>query len=341
MIIYYSGCASVPSVDSKMESVQNMNLYYLLGRCLAENTRREDNCCVSCSILTTSSYKILTNERKKEALSNMKDNEEAQLAFLHGLIDHCGELSITDGVLECDIDVCHDAINTVHHVNILEELSSVLKVSQDGSNCDKSIIIDDTIGLRGPTAYNILGKINDLVSKYHYRECIIRRRKYYELIKWQHPAAQCSDIDTTCGVILKDAGAVMPTKAHHSDSGYDLTIIKKVKQLTPKTALYDTGVVVIPPHGTYTEIIPRSSLSKTGYMLANSVGIIDNSYRGTLMIALVKIDESMPDIELPFKCAQLIFRQCIDISLAALDIKDIDNTERGAGGFGSTDKKSN
>ena len=57
--------------------------------------------------------------------------------------------------------------------------------------------------------------------------------------------------------------------------------------------MYDTGIQVKPQYGYYFEIVPRSSLSKSGYILANSIGIIDPSYSGNLYIVLIKIDDNL------------------------------------------------
>jgi deoxyuridine 5'-triphosphate nucleotidohydrolase len=146
-------------------------------------------------------------------------------------------------------------------------------------------------------------------------------------------------IDTRDPLVSKvylDDSAIFPTKAHGSDVGYDLTIIKKVKDLTGNTGLFDTGIKVTPPNGFYTEIVPRSSLSKSGYILANSVGIIDPGYNGNLLIALTKIDQSCEDLVLPFKCCQLIFKfQYHNIKLEkCIELSD---TTRNDGGFGSSD----
>jgi deoxyuridine 5'-triphosphate nucleotidohydrolase len=138
-------------------------------------------------------------------------------------------------------------------------------------------------------------------------------------------------------VIKKDSNAILPSKPNESDIGFDLTVIKKVKDLTENVELWDTGLVVLPPSGYYIEIVPRSSISKSGYMLANSVGIIDRGYRGTLMIALLKVSHSMNSIETPWKCCQMILRkhensfieECSDFE---------ENTSRNTGGFGSSDK---
>lgn len=128
--------------------------------------------------------------------------------------------------------------------------------------------------------------------------------------------------------------AVIPKKAHASDSGYDVTIIDVVKQLNTKTTLYGTGIKVTPPHGYYFELVPRSSISKTGYILANNIGIIDRSYTGEIMVALTKINEDSPNIELPLKIAQLIPRQFIHFFPKIVD--STPETSRGTGGFGST-----
>lgn len=132
--------------------------------------------------------------------------------------------------------------------------------------------------------------------------------------------------------------AIIPTKGDNksSNSGYDLTIISKYKKLGENTFLYDTGIKVKVPLGFYTMIAPRSSISKTGYILSNNIGIIDNSYRGNLLIALTKIDNSKPDLELPLRIGQLIIMPFIHT--IAYEVSNIseNETSRGAGGFGST-----
>jgi deoxyuridine 5'-triphosphate nucleotidohydrolase len=138
-----------------------------------------------------------------------------------------------------------------------------------------------------------------------------------------------------CQVIRVDEKAIMPSKTHSSDVGYDLSIINKIKDFNSRTALYDTGIKINLDMGYYAEIVPRSSISKTGYILSNNIGIIDNSYRGNLMIALTKIADDAIDIEFPFKCCQLIIRKQLHINM--IEVKNIDmNTKRNEGGFGST-----
>tara|TARA_R110002111_G_scaffold119154_3_gene182100 strand:- start:145 stop:588 length:444 start_codon:yes stop_codon:yes gene_type:complete len=132
-----------------------------------------------------------------------------------------------------------------------------------------------------------------------------------------------------------DTRAVIPKHESEYAEGVDLTAIDVYKTYGKKTTLYRTGLAIEPPKGYYTEIIPRSSLSKTGYMLSNSVGIIDYDYRGELFIALTKVDESMPDLVPPFKKAQLIMKKREEFGIDI--VKELNDTKRGDGGFGSTD----
>ena len=71
-------------------------------------------------------------------------------------------------------------------------------------------------------------------------------------------------------------------------------------------------------------------------MLANSVGIIDPTYRGTLKIVMIKIYPEAEDLTLPFVKFQLIVRKTYTPEILVADI--LDETERGEGGFGSTDE---
>lgn len=135
-------------------------------------------------------------------------------------------------------------------------------------------------------------------------------------------------------VVLTDDDAIRPSKKNWSDVGFDLSIIKKVDDYNSKTALYDTGLKIQVDFGYYVEIVPRSSLSKSGYMMANSIGIIDNSYRGNLMIALTKVCDDAKEIEYPFRCCQMIMRKQVQANLE--EVGYVEKTKRNEGGFGST-----
>jgi deoxyuridine 5'-triphosphate nucleotidohydrolase len=162
--------------------------------------------------------------------------------------------------------------------------------------------------------------------------------KFQNYINWKfiHLTSLNSYKLDKCKFYKDDENAIIPSKHYESDVGYDLTIIKKIKNLTPSTELFDTGIKVSVDYGYYIEIVPRSSLSKSGYILANSIGIIEKTYSGNLLVALTKIDKDMPDITLPFRCCQLLFKPQISLELISPDNNNIFNSSRGSGGFGSS-----
>lgn len=126
--------------------------------------------------------------------------------------------------------------------------------------------------------------------------------------------------------------AAHPSKSRASDTGYDLTLIREVKTVGDVT-FYGTGIAVSPPTGYYFDLVPRSSLSKQGYMLANSVGIIDSTYRGEIIVALRKFG-GFPDLALPARAVQIVPRKLHHFDTA--EEESLDDTIRNFGGFGST-----
>jgi dUTP pyrophosphatase len=128
--------------------------------------------------------------------------------------------------------------------------------------------------------------------------------------------------------------AVIPSRAHPSDIGLDLVCVSEAKRINNNTILYETGISVSPPDGYYTEILPRSSMSKSGWMLANSVGTIDPSYTGSLKVALIRVNPEAPEPILPFCLCQLVLRRAFYGNM--LEVGELGETSRGEGGFGST-----
>lgn len=127
--------------------------------------------------------------------------------------------------------------------------------------------------------------------------------------------------------------AICPQKQRASDSGIDLHLIEKKSNIGNLT-MYGTGLSVQPPTGFYFDLVPRSSITKKGYILANNVGIIDQGYTGEIMVPLLKVDPDAPDLELPCKIVQLIPRRWYNFT--GVDASDLTQTTRGEGGFGST-----
>ena len=135
-------------------------------------------------------------------------------------------------------------------------------------------------------------------------------------------------------VEIRDTKAVVPSRANLSDIGLDLVAIRVHKTIGSNTVMFDTGIAVKPPKGYYLEIIPRSSLSKTGWMLSNSVGIVDPDYTGNLYIVLTRTRDDADVLETPFCKCQLVLRKAEYANVTVVD--KLETTVRGQGGFGST-----
>lgn len=166
-------------------------------------------------------------------------------------------------------------------------------------------------------------------------------RKYERYIKWAMWVPALSGTGNH-GNLPKfrwrkaNKNAHPPAKERASDSGYDLTIIE-LKKKVGLVEYYDTGIQIVPDYGWYFDVVPRSSIAKSGYMMANSFGVIDRTYTGNILIALIKIDPEAPDIELPMKIVQMIPRPIVHFELTEVDsLDELSQTERGQGGFGST-----
>lgn len=182
--------------------------------------------------------------------------------------------------------------------------------------------------------YNAL----DFLSAIYHSKTDARNRNaelYKQYLEWLFNPG--SSILPICKFTKTSDAAVIPSKCRMSDVGYDLTAISKVKDINSTTVMLETGIIVSPPLNYYSKIYPRSSLVKSGYMLANSVGIIDATYRDTLKICLVKVNPDAPEIKFPFKCCQLIFEKQVHMEMEECGAEDLERTARDVGGFGSTD----
>jgi dUTP pyrophosphatase len=145
------------------------------------------------------------------------------------------------------------------------------------------------------------------------------------------------DMTPTLKVQRHYPGMPLPSRGHPGDAGLDLTAME-VTLVRPGLYSVDTGVSVQPPTGYYCEVVPRSSIVKTDFALANSIGVIDPDYRGRILVLLRfvgKGDGAAEARELTGKrVAQILIRRLEAMDVEAAD--DLDTTARGAGGFGST-----
>ena len=118
--------------------------------------------------------------------------------------------------------------------------------------------------------------------------------------------------------------ATLPAKTDEHSVGYDLTICRTNYKFAEKhVVLFDTGISVVPPEGYYVEVIPRSVISNTNFEMANSVGIIDPQYRGTIFLPLRYVGEGNMKAEAEAlvgkKLAQLVVRKIYELDLEEVE----------------------
>lgn len=146
-------------------------------------------------------------------------------------------------------------------------------------------------------------------------------------------------IDDTIGPIAVkrlDPDLPLPHRAHPEDAGADLYSAEDVTLQPGERALIGTGIAIALPVGTVGLIHPRSGLAaKHGLSIVNTPGTIDAGYRGELKVCLINTDRSEPIvITRGMRIAQLVVQR---VELASFqEVDELDETVRGAGGYGST-----
>jgi dUTP pyrophosphatase len=263
------------------------------------------------------------DEEIREEYESFTHNEK--LIFSRGYFDTNGKLFKLQGIqgIKAFVRIIDDAFK--------QEFCSILEVPCQDT--DKGILF---VGV------NALELLHKLYRDADYTDFNVNFASYRDLLYCWRPYTRLvndSSSKYAYGNVFKYKKtleeAVKPAKAHVTDSGYDLCLVKKIKEENG-VIMYDTGIAVEPPLGYYFELVGRSSISKSGYMLANNIGIIDASYRGSLKVALVKINKDAPELELPARLVQLLPRQFVHLDCQ--EVTDLDDTARAEGGFGSTGK---
>jgi len=129
--------------------------------------------------------------------------------------------------------------------------------------------------------------------------------------------------------------AVLPAYAHPSDAGMDLRSVRDVTIAPGARALVPTGLVVMLPPLYEAQVRPRSGLAlKAGVTVLNTPGTIDSGYRGEIGVILANFGETAFEVKKGDKIAQMVIAPVTQPEIAETDV--IDETDRGAGGFGST-----
>jgi dUTP pyrophosphatase len=133
-----------------------------------------------------------------------------------------------------------------------------------------------------------------------------------------------------------DPAAVVPAPARPGDAGLDLVSVEEATIGPGERLTVGTGLAVAIPPGHAGFVQPRSGLAMHhGVTVLNSPGLIDPGYRGELRVVLVNTDRTTPfRVSAGDRIAQLVV-----VALAPLEpvaVEELDETERGAAGFGSS-----
>ena len=134
--------------------------------------------------------------------------------------------------------------------------------------------------------------------------------------------------------------AQLPTQGSEWSAGWDLyACIDEPVSINPHTTVkIGTGLAFELPKYTFGGIFPRSGLAtKKGLRPANTPGVCDSDYRGEYIVALHNDSESIQWVEPGERIAQLIVLPYVPIQFDL--VNSLSETERGAGGFGSTGSK--
>lgn len=133
--------------------------------------------------------------------------------------------------------------------------------------------------------------------------------------------------------------AIIPTRGSEGAAGMDLYACTSspIVIMPHNTVKVGTGLAIEIPDGYFGAIFARSGLAtKQGLRPSNCVGVCDSDYRGEYIVALHNDTNEPQTINPMERIAQLVIMPYLSVEFNEVD--ELDDTERGSGGFGSTGK---
>ena len=133
-----------------------------------------------------------------------------------------------------------------------------------------------------------------------------------------------------------DPALEVPSYTREGDAGLDLKSTVDAVLQPFQRSLIPCGISVAIPQGYAGFVVPRSGLAaKHGISIVNAPGLIDSNYRGEIKVILVNLDPEQPfEITRGDRIAQLVIMETPPVKLVEVD--ELDSTNRGASGFGSS-----
>ena len=133
--------------------------------------------------------------------------------------------------------------------------------------------------------------------------------------------------------IMMDPGATLPTRGFPTDAGLDLYSREDKAILEGQSAVFDTGIHVELPHGTFGKLESKSGLHHN-YNIVCLGGVVDESYRGSIRVKLTNVGDKPYMVRKGQKIVQMIIQPYLAPELEV--VSELSETERGESGFGST-----
>lgn len=134
--------------------------------------------------------------------------------------------------------------------------------------------------------------------------------------------------------------AVIPSYAKEGDAGMDVTAVDVTYE--KDYVSYKTGLAFEIPEGFVGLLFPRSSISKKELLLSNSVGVLDSGYRGEVEFRFKLVGNGAPSsgIQNIYSIGDRIGQIMIipHPTIKFIEVEELSESERGVGGFGSTNK---
>lgn len=133
--------------------------------------------------------------------------------------------------------------------------------------------------------------------------------------------------------VVLDEDAIMPCRAHETDAGYDLFSREDAFIYQNGSGTFDTGVHMAIPRGFCGLLVSKSGLNTMGIQ---STGLVDADYTGSIGVKLYNHGPKAVEIKKGQKISQIVILPIITPKL--VQAEELEETERGNGGFGSTGK---
>jgi len=129
--------------------------------------------------------------------------------------------------------------------------------------------------------------------------------------------------------------AKIPSYAHEGDSGMDLYSVEEIEIQPGERKTVKTGLQIALPKGFEAQVRPKSGLAaKFGVTVLNTPGTVDSCYRGEIMVIMANLGKEAYKVEKGKKIAQMVIAAVEEAEI--VEEKELDETTRKDGGFGST-----